>query len=48
MATKQRFEVRQLRCNLTNEERLKLSHYIGRASQSHSSARDWSRNCSAS
>ena len=38
MATKQSFEIRQLRCNLTDAERVQASHEIGRAMQSHKQA----------
>jgi hypothetical protein len=38
MAVKQKFEIRQLRCNLTDAERVQASHEIGRAMQSHKQA----------
>lgn len=38
MAIKQKFEIRQLRCNLTDAERVQASHEIGRAMQSHKQA----------
>lgn len=47
MALKQRFEMRQLRCNLTDAERLQASHDIGRASQSHAQAREQAKEVAA-
>lgn len=42
-----KFETRQLRVMLTDEERLKLSQDIGRASQNHSQAREQAKEVSA-
>jgi hypothetical protein len=45
MSTK--FETRQLRVVLTDEERLKLAQDIGRASQSHAQAREQAKEVAA-